>query len=447
MAAASSMHDHCMSGPSVTSGSAPPGHLRPAGRHCRGSSADLGADAQRGLDRSDRGRHRHPHDRVRAARRDPGGRGRSSDPCLCDDDSAVPRCAGSDRTGRDGELVGGAPVGHRRAPDRGRGSGRACPAHVPGQAVTERPSRSWARAVEPVVSGGDAGGSCHRRFRPGGLAVPGGLWAAGGHHRGVARGSGPAALDPRRPAQAFRKRPSRSPPPSSGRLGLHPAPPHAVGLVRGRSRVVRAGDAHRSVPAAQRGTIRGDPRTLGLFLSSIAVGGIAAGAFSGAITRLPAPALFSSRRPAPGGSPLPGSASRARSGSRWAVWRSPGPPTRSRCSLAGRSSSSRPLTATEVGSHRWSTSSASQVRSSATSGRAGGLGDLGDVLLVTGGLAATAVTLVITAFNKPLRRYTIPDQADPRLEPTRTPITQEPAPSDRPRGDKVGGVIIAEVRR
>jgi len=54
--------------------------------------------------------------------------------------------------------------------------------------------------------------------------------------------------------------------------------------------------------------------------------------------------------------------------------------------------------------------------------------------VATGGLAAVAATLVITAINKPLRRYTIPDQAIPHLElswPLAPPETDPVPPAER----------------
>jgi hypothetical protein len=72
----------------------------------------------------------------------------------------------------------------------------------------------------------------------------------------------------------------------------------------------------------------GDPRTLGLFLSAIAVGGLGAGLFSGAVTRLAAAPWPSSSRPRPGAWPSPVSALRGPSGSRCPAWRPPVRPTR-----------------------------------------------------------------------------------------------------------------------
>lgn len=166
----------------------------------------------------------------------------------------------------------------------------------------------------------------------------------------------------------------------------------------------------------------GDPRTLGLFLSSIAVGGIAAGAFSGAITRLPRAGTVQLTAACAWGLALAGV------GIAGPVWVALG------ClAVAGAADSISVFTRGALvqletpDGYRGRVSSVEHVIGVAGPELGNFRGGLvasatsATFSLVTGGLAATAVTLVITAFNKPLRRYTIPDQADPRLEPTRTP--------------------------
>lgn len=66
----------------------------------------------------------------------------------------------------------------------------------------------------------------------------------------------------------------------------------------------RAVTGSNSCPSAcsfdQRRTVRRQPRTLGLFLTAIAVGGVAASLFSGTFTRFPAPAWPCLADPPPG---------------------------------------------------------------------------------------------------------------------------------------------------
>lgn len=111
----------------------------------------------------------------------------------------------------------------------------------------------------------------------------------------------------------------------------------------------------------------GNPQTLGLFLSAVAVGGITAGLLSGTVTRWRRGAWSSCARPPSGASRWRASACPGRCGRRsdtW-LWRPPRTPFPS--SRAVRWSSWRPRTRTGGGFPRWSTSSASRAPNSAIS--------------------------------------------------------------------------------
>lgn len=171
----------------------------------------------------------------------------------------------------------------------------------------------------------------------------------------------------------------------------------------------------------------GDPRTLGLFLSAIAVGGITAGAFSGAITRLRRSGAVQLTAACIWGLALAGF------GMAGPVWVALG------ClAIAGAADSVSVFTRGALvqldtpDHYRGRVSSVEHVIGVAGPEIGNFRGGLVASLtsapfsLVAGGLAATAVTLVITAVNKPLRRYTPPTPTDlqgPAEHPTAEPIS------------------------
>nr|WP_222131964.1 MFS transporter [Pseudonocardia sp. C8] len=153
----------------------------------------------------------------------------------------------------------------------------------------------------------------------------------------------------------------------------------------------------------------GDPRTLGFFLSSIAVGGITAGLFSGWITRLRRSGAVQLTAAGIWGLALAGF------GLAGPVWAALG------ClAIAGAADSISVFTRGALiqletpDGYRGRVSSVEQVIGAAGpeigNFRGGLVASLtsAPLSLVTGGLAATAATLVISAINEPLRRYTIP---------------------------------------
>lgn len=181
----------------------------------------------------------------------------------------------------------------------------------------------------------------------------------------------------------------------------------------------------------------GDPRTLGLFLSAIAVGGIAAGAFSGTVTRVRRAGLLQLGAATVWGLALAGF------GLAGPLWLSLG------C-LAVAGAADTVSVVTRGALVQLETPDAFRGRVSAIdhvigvagpqlgSFRGGLLGTVvgASAALAIGGLAATATVLVVGAANRPLRRYVAPVEgvapeagiaAGASSEPDAVPIDARPA--------------------
>lgn len=154
---------------------------------------------------------------------------------------------------------------------------------------------------------------------------------------------------------------------------------------------------------------QGDPRTLGLFLSSIAVGGIAAGLFSGSVTRIRRSGLVQLTAACVWGLALTGF------GLAGPVWLA-----LACLAVAGAADSVSVFTRGALvqletpDDHRGRVSSVEHVIGAAGPEIGNFRGGLvaaltsAPIALVTGGLAATAVTVAVGLTNRRLRTYTTP---------------------------------------